>query len=50
MRRYKLMFDKKFKKRVIKIPKSFHMDIALKLEKLKEFEKAIKILDIKKLK
>ena len=50
MRNYKLVFDKKFIKNVVKIPKDLHASIALKLEKLKDFDIALKTLDIKKLK
>ena len=49
MKKYKLVFDKKFTKNVAKIPKELHAGIALKLEKLKDFETSKKLLDIKKL-
>ena len=50
MKKYKLVFDKKFIKNVAKISKDLHSSIAFKLEKLKDFDIALKTLDIKKLK
>ena len=50
MKKYQLIFSKKFDKSVKYVPKYLHAQIALNLEKLKSFYTAVKELDIKKLK